>query len=79
MGKGRLRTRTDMAKALICCCCGGQAIGRQWWNRDKGYGVCVKCSKSIAKKETPEYMKECYGERGYHYDITWRGDKAPCK
>jgi hypothetical protein len=31
-------------RRLECCCCGGDA-GRwhQHWNRDTGYGICMKC------------------------------------
>jgi len=56
-------------KELICCCCGNQTSGRQWWNRDTGYGLCVKCAEVISKKEDEETMKSCYGEKGKHYAI----------
>ena len=29
---------------LTCCCCGNSTLGRQWWNRDTGYGLCARCS-----------------------------------
>ena len=56
-------------KELTCCCFGERAQGRQWWNRDIGFGLCVKCADVISKKEDKETMLECYGERGFHYDI----------
>ncbi len=56
-------------KELICCCCGQYTPGRQWWNRDNGYGLCEKCAEIISKKEDEETMKSCYGERGIHYAI----------
>jgi hypothetical protein len=56
-------------KELICCCCGNQTRGRQWWNRDTGFGLCVKCAEVISKKEDEETMKSCYGEKGKHYAI----------
>jgi len=55
-------------KSLTCCCCGGLAKGRQWWNRDTGYGLCPGCAKWIADRgESPASMKESYGIAGYHY------------
>jgi len=54
-------------KTLTCCCCGEQAQGRQWWNRDTGFGLCSKCAQIISKKEDAETMKSCYGEEGIHY------------
>lgn len=56
-------------KTLQCCCCGNGTQGRQWWNRDKGFGLCVSCAERISKTESPEYMKECYGIEGVHYSI----------
>ena len=29
---------------LICCCCNGETYGRQWYNRDTGYGLCSRCA-----------------------------------
>jgi len=53
----------------ICCCCGKYTKGKQWWNRDKGYGLCLSCYKWISTRETPEYMKDCYGVKGVHCAI----------
>src|SRR6185503_3800288 len=48
----RMKGRRDMTttakrktrpKRLICSCCGESCIGRQWWNRDTGYGLCDRC------------------------------------
>ena len=52
---------------LTCSCCGGVAIGRQWWNRDAGYGLCSKCVEFVSSKETPEHIQFCYGIEGVHY------------
>lgn len=30
--------------ALVCCCCGNCTKGRQWHNRDEGYGLCDSCA-----------------------------------
>jgi hypothetical protein len=54
---------------LTCCCCGESTRGRQWHNRDTGFGLCPACADWIAKSTTPEDMRSCYGERGIHYDI----------
>ncbi len=56
-------------KELVCCCCGEYTMGRQWWNRDKGFGLCVRCADMISQKEDSETMNSCYGERGVHYDV----------
>ena len=56
-------------KKLICSCCGNPTRGRQWWNRDKGYGLCVDCAKRITVTEDEDTMKSCYGEKGKHYAI----------
>jgi hypothetical protein len=55
--------------SLTCCCCGAECHGRQWYNRDTGYGLCPKCAKWISsdKRETPESMRENYGDPGVHY------------
>ena len=54
-------------ESLDCCCCGGGCKGRQWHNRDTGYGLCPKCATWIAERESPEYMQECYGMPNVHY------------
>jgi hypothetical protein len=56
-------------KHLNCCCCGERTLGRQWWNRDTGFGLCPKCADRISKSEDQETMKSCYGEKGVHYYI----------
>lgn len=56
-----------MAILLICCCCGGLTRGKQWHNRDKGYGLCSKCAKWLKTRETPEEMTENYGVEGINY------------
>jgi hypothetical protein len=63
--------RNDSNKILdlICACCGSSTSGRQWWNRDVGYGLCVRCIKRVSRNETPEHVRECYGENGTHYNI----------
>ena len=58
-------------KTLECCCCGGATKGRQWWNRDDGYGLCSGCV-AYCGADVPVGQidpSECYGIRGYHYDL----------
>lgn len=59
---------------LICCCCGTSTRGRQWWNRDTGYGICDECAESQSKTTGPDTMRSYYGERGTHYLLP--SDKA---
>lgn len=56
-------------KSLTCCCCGQETQGRQWWNRDNGYGLCEKCADIISHKEDAEEMRSCYGTKGVHYYV----------
>lgn len=59
----------EKTRLLICSCCGQSCRGRQWWNRDKGYGLCDECADRIGQRETVEEMRDCYGEKGVHYYI----------
>jgi len=59
-------------KRLICSCCGSAAIGRQWWNRDHGYGLCGPCVPFILERSTPDELKQGYGIRGHHFDLDYR-------
>ncbi len=53
---------------LICACCGAYTKGQQWYNRDKGYGLCPKCAKwLVSRGETAEDIKSAYGIEGIHY------------
>lgn len=56
-------------RSLECCCCGGGLKGRQWHNRDDGYGLCSNCIDYCARGETVESFESCYGLRGIHFDI----------
>lgn len=51
-------------KTLFCSCCGAWTKGRQWHNRDIGYGLCGECANRLKDKEE---MERCYGKEGYHY------------
>ncbi len=56
---------------LICSCCEQPTTGRQWYNRDLGYGLCAACASSIAAsgKQTAEETRSCYGIEGVHYNV----------
>lgn len=54
---------------MLCPCCGGVTRGRQWHNRDIGYGLCVSCIDFCHRNETPERFQSLYGVRGVHFDI----------
>lgn len=54
-------------QSLTCCCCSASTRGRQWHNRDTGFGLCPKCARWIATRETPEAMQENYGTPEVNY------------
>ncbi len=64
---------TKKLKLFYCACCGSQTHGRQWWNRDTGFGLCLKCHDHISAKQgeeyTPEQIERTYGKKGYHCAI----------
>ena len=56
---------------LCCCCCGGETYGRQWWNRDTGYGLCRACIPLCLRNEEKHREpgeSSLYGVRGVHFD-----------
>lgn len=55
---------------LTCSWCGGSTMGRQWWNRDTGYGLCVICITLNPEADMPRgHVSRGFGKRGYHYDL----------
>lgn len=61
-------------RRLTCSCCGEGTRGRQWWNRDTGYGLCVKCADWIKTRKEGKYydadeFRRSYGEKGVHWGI----------
>lgn len=56
-------------RTLTCCCCGEATKGRQHWNRDLGYGLCVACIPLCERNETSGSFESCYGVRGVHFDV----------
>lgn len=61
---------TTKPQALTCSCCGARTMGRQWHNRDKGWGLCDPCIPYVEKRVSPEDMEPNYGKRGIHYGLT---------
>lgn len=70
------QTRPEIT-TLYCSCCGAVTSGRQWDNRDTGYGICPACyvQNKIAHvkygyMDVPEHGGQSYfGVRGYHWDV----------
>lgn len=56
-------------KRLTCACCGETAIGRQWWNRDTGYGLCAECVPFILAREGADGLHNGYGIAGKHFAV----------
>lgn len=62
-------------KDLRCCICGDPTRGRQWHNRNTGYGICTSCADGPALRgfasaeETTAGMLRLYGVRGIHYAV----------
>ncbi len=64
------RMLTKPIRALECCVCGSGTRGRQWWNRDTGYGVCPSCVAYVRSKgETEAEIKDLYGVEGIHWGV----------
>lgn len=58
-----------LVRRMLCSCCGAVTKGRQWHNRDLGWGLCVDCISRCSQNETAEEFRRLYGDRGFHYDI----------
>jgi hypothetical protein len=55
---------------LRCCHCGNGTRGRQWWNRDTGFGLCDDCIEFAGVASVPVGgVASSYGVRGVHWDI----------
>ena len=59
-------------RTLTCSCCGARTKGRQWHNRDTGFGLCSKCAHWIRTRMNGKYydpaeFERCYGKSGVHY------------
>lgn len=58
---------------LSCCVCGTGTRGRQWWNRDTGFGLCEGCADDPriigASEAAQREAQSLYGTRGTHYAL----------
>jgi hypothetical protein len=58
---------------LRCCVCGESTTGRQWHNRDTGYGVCPKCAEWVKTSGREPIIGDLhvsyYGYPGVHYNV----------
>lgn len=58
-------------RSLICAVCGARTRGRQWHNRDTGYGLCAESAQWLTSTRgySAAEMKDLYGMEGEHYNI----------
>ncbi len=57
-------------KNLTCCCCGEMTRGRQWWNRDTGYGICSRCIAWQRSRGTDDAeIADLYGKEGEYFSV----------
>lgn len=62
---------------LRCACCAGYAPAKkQWWNQDKGYGICARCFEWIAEREGLEQAQFSYGKAGLHHSLEHNENSA---
>ncbi len=54
-------------KRLTCCVCGETTRGRQWHDRDTGYGVCLSCAAEQVGTFGYDEAVRMYGRRGIHW------------
>lgn len=50
-----------------CCICGSGTKGKQWWNRDTGYGCCEQCIVEELARNSEELVTDYYGKPGVHH------------
>ncbi len=63
-------------RRLTCACCGAGCRGRQWWNRDTGFGVCRGCVDRMLLRGIPyAEIQNLYGTCGVHFDVP--GENTP--
>lgn len=65
--KGEKMKKKGPMQHLICSCCGAPTLGRQWWNRDTGYGICDDCVDFVQAPRTEGAESSGYGIAGTHY------------
>jgi hypothetical protein len=71
--EGAAAGKTAPIVDLRCCCCDSATRGRQWWNRDTGYGLCDDCIEYCRVADVKHGdTARAYGIRGFHWDIEKR-------
>lgn len=57
-------------REMKCCNCGNYA-GKfhQHYNRDNGFGICLRCVTDEIKKQGVETALTCYGVPGFNYPL----------
>lgn len=70
-------TQEDLSrpKFLTCACCGERARGRQWHDRDTGYGVCSRCFRASFIRDGREEAERIYGRAGEHHSLDWENER----
>lgn len=61
---------TPQTRRLSCCCCGEDAgLWQQWFNRDTGYGMCVKCIEWLRRENraSEKEIRDLYGIEGINW------------
>ena len=61
---------TNTVKRLRCCVCDGLALAvKQWWNRDKGFGLCGACARKLKAQRDydAQEFESYYGLEGVHW------------
>jgi uncharacterized C2H2 Zn-finger protein len=59
-----------MSLRLTCAVCGDLARAeKQWFNRDRGYGLCGRCAAWLKTRKDydPEEFESNYGREGVHW------------
>lgn len=61
---------------MTCCCCGNGCKGKQWHNRDTGFGLCPRCARWLKDDRgmSAEEMLDLYGKPGIHYHTEPQGE-----
>ena len=54
-------------ESLICACCGTSCQGRQFYNQDKGFGLCPDCSDMLVDDDGLEQTEQDYGKKGIYW------------
>lgn len=64
-------------RALRCCCCNERTRGRQWCDRNAGYGICLACVELARARyavdpkrgKSEDGIRRRYGLEGVHWNL----------